>query len=94
MRSFYLTSTFAQIALCTITPRNFIYIIPDGLSPASITVARAYEALMNGEATPEQPLFDPIFIDQLPVGNVRTHSADDMVTDRNLHSERITVQAG
>lgn len=81
MRSFYLTSTFAQVALCTITPRNFIYIIPDGLSPASITVARAYEALMNGEATPEQPLFDPIFIDQLPVGNVRTHSADDMVTD-------------
>jgi alkaline phosphatase len=36
---------------------------------------------MNGAATPERPLFDPIFIDQLPVGNVRTHSADDMVTD-------------
>jgi alkaline phosphatase len=81
MRSLYLTSAFAQAALSTIAPRNFIYIIPDGLSPASITVARAYEALMNGEATPERPLFDPIFIDQLPVGNVRTHSADNMVTD-------------
>jgi len=81
MRSLYLTSAFAQVALGTIAPRNFIYIIPDGLSPASITVARAYEALMSGEATPEQPLFDPIFIDQLPVGNLRTHSADDMVTD-------------
>ena len=81
MRSLYLTSAFAQVALGTITPRNFIYIIPDGLSPASVTVARAYEALTNGEAAPEQPLFNPIFIDQLPVGNLRTHSADDMVTD-------------
>lgn len=81
MRSLYLTSAFAQVALGTIAPRNFIYIIPDGLSPASVTVARAYEALVNGEATAERPLFDPIFIDQLPVGNLRTHSANDMVTD-------------
>lgn len=36
---------------------------------------------MNGEATLEQPLIDSIFIDQLPVGNLRTHSADNLVTD-------------
>lgn len=36
---------------------------------------------MNGEATPEQPLISPIFIDELPVGNLRTHSADNLVTD-------------
>ena len=36
---------------------------------------------MTGGGTPEQPLVDPMFTDQLPVGNVRTHSANNLVTD-------------
>jgi alkaline phosphatase len=81
MRSSLISIISVPVALGAISPRNFIYIIPDGLSPASITVARTYEALMGGGGSPEQPLVDPIFIDQLPVGNVRTHSADNLVTD-------------
>lgn len=36
---------------------------------------------MTGESTPESPVIEPIFIDQLPVGNLRTQSADNLVTD-------------
>jgi alkaline phosphatase len=65
----------------SISPGNLVYIIPDGLSPASITVVRTYEAMVSGQTTPEQPLVDSIFIDQLPVGNVRTYSAHGLVMD-------------
>ena len=81
MRQSLISLASLPVAFGAISPRNFIYIIPDGLSPASITVARTYEALTTGGGSPEQPLVDPMFIDQLPVGNVRTHSADNLVTD-------------
>lgn len=81
MRTTLIAAAFAQATVATIQPRNFIYIIPDGMAPASETLARAYEAMLNGDATPSQPLLDPIPIDDLPVGNLRTHSANNLVTD-------------
>jgi alkaline phosphatase len=81
MRSTLITAAFAQAAVATIQPRNVIFIVPDGMAPASETLARTYEAMINGIATPGQPLLDPIPIDDLPVGNVRTHSANNLVTD-------------
>lgn len=81
MRSSLLTAAFAPAALGATQPRNFIYIIPDGLAPASETLVRAYEALMSGNSTPSAPLINPIPIDQFPIGNVRTSSANDLVTD-------------
>ncbi|KAM0719342.1 hypothetical protein Q7P37_005247 [Cladosporium fusiforme] len=81
MRSALLTAAFAPAALGAVQPRNFIYIIPDGLAPASETLARAYEAMVNGDSTPSTPLLNAIPIDQLPIGNVRTQSANNLVTD-------------
>jgi len=81
MRSTLITAAFAQATVAAIQPRNFIFIIPDGMAPASETLARTYEAMINGAATPSQPLLEPIPIDDLPVGNVRTHSANNLVTD-------------
>lgn len=81
MRSILITAAFAQAAVAAIQPRNFIYIIPDGMAPASETLARTYEAMVSGGASPGQSLLDPIPIDDLPVGNLRTHSANNLVTD-------------
>lgn len=81
MRSTLITATFAQAVVAAIQPRNFVYIIPDGMAPASETLARTYEAMVSGDATPGQPLLNPITIDDLPVGNLRTHSANNLVTD-------------
>lgn len=81
MRSTIITAALAQAATAAIQPRNFIYIIPDGMAPASQTLARAYEAMVDGETTPQQPLIGAIPIDQLPVGSVRSHSANNLVTD-------------
>lgn len=81
MRSTLIAAALSQVAVAATQPRNFIYIIPGGMSPASQTLAKAYEAMMNGEATPQRPLLGSISIDQLPVGNVRTHSANNLVID-------------
>lgn len=81
MRSTLVTAALAPAALAAVQPRNFIVVIPDGMAPASETLARAYEAMINGDATPSAPLLDAIPIDQLPVGNLRTNSANNLVTD-------------
>lgn len=76
LTSVFLTSALAYGALGAIKPRNFIYIIPDGMAPASETVARVFDAFMDGETDAQSPLIEPIPIDTTPVGNVRTYSAD------------------
>lgn len=81
MRSTLLTAAFAPAALGAAQPRNLIYIIPDGLAPASETLVRSYESMMSGNSTPSAPLLNAIHIDQLPIGNVRTESANNLVTD-------------
>lgn len=52
-----LAGSFASAALGAIQPKNFIFVIPDGLSPASQTIVRTYKALTEGGATPEAPGF-------------------------------------
>ncbi|PNS19117.1 Repressible alkaline phosphatase [Sphaceloma murrayae] len=61
----------AAFAIFRDKPKNFIFIIPDGMSPTSQTIARTFlEAQANG-----------ISIDDMPIGNTRTHSANNLVTD-------------
>lgn len=50
-----LAGTFAGAAMGAIAPKNFIFIVPDGLAPASSTLARAYLAMAEGDATPSSP---------------------------------------
>lgn len=50
-----LAGTFAGAAMGAIAPKNFIFIVPDGMAPASSTLARAYLAMAEGDATPGSP---------------------------------------
>ncbi|PIA89236.1 Alkaline phosphatase [Cercospora beticola] len=70
----------ATTATAAVRPKNFIMIVPDGMAPASETLVRTYKAMLNG-ATPQSPNIPAIFTDQLPIGNTRTHSANNLVTD-------------
>ncbi|KAG8625194.1 hypothetical protein KVT40_006945 [Elsinoe batatas] len=71
--SIILSAAFAPAALAIFRekPKNFIFVIPDGMAPVSQTIARTYlDALNSG-----------ISIDEMPIGNTRTHSANNLVTD-------------
>ncbi|TKX20921.1 alkaline phosphatase [Elsinoe australis] len=61
----------AALAIFRDRPRNFIFVIPDGMAPVSQTIARTF---LEAQA-------DGIAIDQMPIGNTRTHSANNFVTD-------------
>ena len=62
--------------------KNFIFVIPDGQSAASSTMARTYLSFLDGTRTPEAPgLLDPLPLDSCPVGLVSTYSANNLVTD-------------
>lgn len=50
-----LASTLASAALGAIEPKNFIFVIPDGMAPASVTLARTYVGLTEGGSTPGSP---------------------------------------
>lgn len=78
-----LAPVFAHAALALIKPRNFIYIIPDGMAPASETLARVFDSFVDGESDAQTPLIEPIPIDTTPVGNVRTYSADVSLLPRS-----------
>jgi alkaline phosphatase len=58
-----LVSACATVALGAIEPKNFIFIIPDGLAPASATFARTYKALAEGGSTPGAPVIEEIPMD-------------------------------
>ncbi|KAG7114126.1 hypothetical protein HYQ44_008828 [Verticillium longisporum] len=47
-----LAGAFAQAALGAIEPKNFIFIVPDGMAPASQTIARTYKAMVDGSSRP------------------------------------------
>ena len=53
--SLALASTLATAALGAIEPKNFIFVIPDGLAPASVTLARTYLSMAEGGSTPGAP---------------------------------------
>ncbi|CAG9989906.1 unnamed protein product [Clonostachys byssicola] len=73
--------TFATLALGAAQPKNLIFIVPDGFGGSGQTLARTYVSLAEGESTPGAPSIKDLPGDLLPVGNVRTHSSNNLVTD-------------
>jgi alkaline phosphatase len=61
--------------------RNFIYIVPDGFGPASQTMARDYVSLIQNGQNPKAPVSIQLPADQMVIGNVRTLSSDNFITD-------------
>lgn len=62
--------------------KNFIYIVPDGFGVASQTMARDYAALMEkGSDDPMNLAGFQLPADKLVIGNVRTFSEDNLITD-------------
>ncbi|KAK2770803.1 alkaline phosphatase [Colletotrichum kahawae] len=61
--------------------KNFIYIVPDGYGPASQTMARDYVSLMHNGQNKGAPVSIQLAADKLVIGNVRTQSSDNLITD-------------
>lgn len=68
MKSALLAGAFAQVALGAIEPKSFIFVVPDGLAPVSVTLARTYLAMTEGDSTTGSPNIGPIALD-LPVSS-------------------------
>jgi alkaline phosphatase len=73
--------SLAQATLAAIEPKNFIFIIPDGMGPVSLTLLRTYLSMVNGNSTSRAPRINALPIDVTVIGNTRTHSANNLVTD-------------
>ncbi|EUC34839.1 hypothetical protein COCCADRAFT_3820 [Bipolaris zeicola 26-R-13] len=71
----------AQSTLAAIEPRNFIFIVPDGMGPASQTLIRTYLSMVNGDSTPRAPRIKSLPLDVTVIGNTHTHSSNNLVTD-------------
>ncbi|KAM0330147.1 hypothetical protein ACHAQA_004320 [Verticillium albo-atrum] len=77
-----IAGAFAQTVFGAIEPKNFIFIVPDGMAPASQTIARTYKAMVDGSSRPGAPgIIDELPVDITPIGNTRTHSNNNLVTD-------------
>lgn len=61
--------------------RNFVYIVPDGYGPASQTMARDYASLLQHGENPKAPVSIQLPADQMVIGNVRTMSSNNLITD-------------
>ncbi|GAB7366037.1 hypothetical protein MBLNU230_g7606t1 [Neophaeotheca triangularis] len=61
--------------------KNFIFIVPDGNGPAHHALARDYLSLIREGNSLDSPTIYPNAVDELSVGRVRTHSANNIVTD-------------
>ncbi|KEY64624.1 hypothetical protein S7711_02828 [Stachybotrys chartarum IBT 7711] len=68
-----IAGALVPVALAAIAPKNFIFIMPDGMAPASSTLHRAYESMLDGDSR--------VATDQIPVGTVMTHSFNRLITD-------------
>jgi len=73
--------SLGQVALTAIEPKNFIFIVPDGMGPVSQTLLRTYLSMINGNSTTRAPRINTLPIDVTVIGNTRTHSANNLVTD-------------
>ncbi|KAF9873574.1 alkaline phosphatase [Colletotrichum karsti] len=74
-------AALAQTALAAPDVKNFIYIVPDGYGPASQTMARDYVSLIQNGQNPKAPVTFQLAADKLTIGNVRTQSSDNLITD-------------
>ena len=80
-----LAGTMAGAAMGAIAPKNFIFIVPDGMAPASSTLARTYLAMAEGDATPSAPgKFSELPVDLAVSSLVSSHSKG---TTRKEHCE-------
>lgn len=73
--------SLAQVTLAAIEPKNFIFIVPDGMGPVSQTLVRTYLSMINGNSTTRTPRINALPIDITVIGNTRTHSSNNLVTD-------------
>jgi alkaline phosphatase len=73
--------SLAQSTLAAIEPRNFIFVVPDGMGSASQTLVRTYLSMINGNSTTRAPRINALPIDVTIIGNTRTHSSNNLVTD-------------
>ncbi|USP72897.1 Alkaline phosphatase [Curvularia clavata] len=71
----------AQTTLAAIEPRNFIFVVPDGMGPVSQTLVRTYLSMINGDSTTRAPRIKSLPIDITVIGNTHTHSYNNLVTD-------------
>ncbi|KAH7363356.1 repressible alkaline phosphatase [Plectosphaerella cucumerina] len=76
-----LVGAMAQAVFAAVEPKNFIFIVPDGLAPASQTLLRTYLAMANGTSTTRAPVIEGLPMDVTTIGNIRTHSSNNLVTD-------------
>lgn len=73
--------SLAPLTLAAIEPRNFIFIVPDGMGPVSQTLVRTYLSMVNGNSTARAPRINSLPIDVTVIGNTHTHSSNNLVTD-------------
>ncbi|EOA84241.1 hypothetical protein ACJQWK_01198 [Exserohilum turcicum] len=73
--------SLAQATLAAIEPRNFIFVVPDGMGPVSQTLVRTYLSMVNGDSTARAPRIKSLPLDAAVIGNTHTQSANNLVTD-------------
>ncbi|KAK1457183.1 alkaline phosphatase [Colletotrichum cuscutae] len=74
-------AALVQSVLSLPNAKNFIYIVPDGYGPASQTMARDYVSLLQNGQNPKAPVSFQLAADKMVLGNVRTLSSDNLITD-------------
>ncbi|KAK0373340.1 alkaline phosphatase [Colletotrichum limetticola] len=74
-------AALVQSVLSLPNAKNFIYIVPDGYGPASQTMARDYVSLLKNGQNPKAPVSFQLAADKMVLGNVRTLSSDNLITD-------------
>ncbi|KAJ0419603.1 alkaline-phosphatase-like protein [Aspergillus carlsbadensis] len=75
------TALLQTAVAATLQAKNVIYIVPDGYGPASQNMARDLVSLVESGTTGSNPQIRELAVDDLAIGRVRTHSANNMITD-------------
>ncbi|KAH7317163.1 alkaline phosphatase [Stachybotrys elegans] len=74
-------SVLAQAASAAVEAKNVIYVIPDGWGPASQTLARDLQGLIESGTNRTNPIIGKLAVDDMVNGLVRTYSANRLITD-------------
>ncbi|KAL4876029.1 alkaline-phosphatase-like protein [Aspergillus karnatakaensis] len=75
------TALVQTAVAASVQAKNVIYIVPDGYGPASQNMARDLASLIETGTTGSNPEIHELAVDDLAIGRVRTHSANNMITD-------------
>ncbi|KAL4909686.1 hypothetical protein BDW74DRAFT_186208 [Aspergillus multicolor] len=75
------TALVQPAVAASVQAKNVIYIVPDGYGPASQNMARDLASLVETGTTGNNPEIHELPVDDLAIGRVRTHSANNMITD-------------